>query len=110
MVEAGVTLGLLMLEDARDAEALAIFERVAELGYADPLASGARGVALIRLGREQEGAELLRSALEQPVPEPLLYYEMGKLSERSDAPDEARRYYRKGLEVMLGERAAHRGD
>lgn len=110
MIEAGVTLGLLMLEDDRDAEALAILERVEKLGYADPLASGARGVALIRLGREQAGADLLRHALEQPVAEPLLYYEMAKLSERSGAADEARQYYRKGLELMLAERNARRGD
>ncbi len=110
LVDGGVKLGLLLLEDARDAEALEILERAAELAPSDPLASGARGVALIRLGQEQAGADLLRHALQQPIAEPLLYYEMARWSERSNAPDEARRYYRIGLELMLTDRAARRGD
>jgi peroxiredoxin len=108
LVEAGVELGLLLLEETRDTEALEILERASELAPDDPLASGARAVALIRLGQVQVGADLLRQALQQPVGEPLLYYEMAKLSERSDEPDEARRYYRKGLELMLADRAARR--
>ena len=110
LVDAGVTLGLLLLEETRDAEALKVLERAVKLVPGDPLALGARAVALIRLGQVQTGADLLRQALQQPVGEPLLYYEMAKLSERSDAPDEARRYYRKGLELMLTERAARRRD
>ncbi|MCP4039571.1 MAG: hypothetical protein GY733_21690, partial [bacterium] len=103
LVDAGVKLGLLLLEDARDREALKILERASELAPGNALASGARGAALVRLGQEEDvGAELLRRALEGSVTEPLLYYEMGRLSERSEAPDEARRYYRKGLESTLG--------
>ncbi len=110
LVTAGVKLGLLLLEDARNAEALEIFERATELVPTDPVVWGARGVALLRLGQEREGAELLRRALQQPVEEPLLYYEMAKLSERSGELDEARGYYRKGLELMLADRAIRRGD
>jgi len=44
------------------------------------------------------------------VGEPLLYYEMARYSERSDAPNEARRYDRQGLELMLANRSARRGD
>jgi len=69
---------------------------------------GVRAVALIRLGQVEAGADLLRNPLQQPVGEPLLYYEMARLSERSDEPDEARRYYRKGFELMLADRAARR--
>jgi peroxiredoxin len=108
LVEAGVRIGLLLLDEHRDAEALKILERAVKLSPADPLASGARAVAMIRLGHEQVGAEQLRQALRQPIAEPLLYYEMARSSERSDATDEARRYYREGFELMLAERAAHR--
>lgn len=108
LVRAGVELGLLLLEETRNAEALEILDRAVELAPDDPLASGARAVALIRLGQVEAGADLLRHALQQPVGEPLLYYEIARLSERSDEPDEARRYYRKGLELMLADRAARR--
>lgn len=110
LVDAGLRLGLLLLEDGRDAEALVILERATSLAPADPLAIGAHGVALIRMGQERTGAEKLRQALQHPVADPLLYYEMARLSERSNAPDEARRYYRMGLELMLDNRAARRGD
>ncbi len=110
LLEAGLKLGLLLLEEAQYDEALEVLDRALELAPTDPRVSGARGVSLIRLGQEQEGVGLLRKALEQRVDEPLLYYEMALFSERSNAPDEARSYYRQGLEVVLANRGMKRGD
>jgi len=110
IVEAGVKLALLLLEQERDAEALKILERASDLAPDNLLASGAKGIALIRTGREQAGAELLNHALQQDVTEPLFYYEIARLNERSGAPDAALHYYRKGLELMLRDRTLRRGD
>lgn len=105
--EAGADLALLLLQDGRDAEALALLEQVLLRSPDDPRALGAKGVALIRTGHEQAGADLLRAALEREPAEPLLYYEMGRLSEGAAATDEARGYYRRGLEAaLLGRQSA----
>ena len=102
--EAGVDLALLLLEDERNDEALALIEQALTLLPDDPRALGTRGVALIRTGREQEGGDLLRNALKSDVGEPLLYYEMGRLSERTASAVEAGAHYRRGLEVALSRR------
>jgi Tfp pilus assembly protein PilF len=98
---AGVDLGLLLLEDREDEEALAILEQAAELLPDDPRAPGAKGAALVRLGSEDEGGRLLREALERDLAEPLPYYEMARLSESRGQEQDALRYYKRGFELML---------
>lgn len=98
---AGVDLGLLLLENGQDEEALAILEQAAERLPDDPRALGAKGVALVRMGSEEEGGRLLREALERGLAEPLLYYEMARLTESRGQEQDALRYYKRGLELML---------
>ena len=105
LVIAGTKLGLLLLKDERDARALEVLDDAAKLAPDNLLVSGARGVALMRVGQEEAGVALLRRALQHPTSEPLLYYEMAKHSERSGELDDARRYYRTGFELMLEEQS-----
>ena len=101
MVEAGVDLGLMLLQDGENEEARAILERAVELAPEGPRAIGAKGLALIRLGKTEEGAELLEHALEHELAELLLYYEMGRVSDSRGSNKEASRYFRMGLELLL---------
>ncbi len=101
MVAAGVDLGFMLLQDGENEEARAILERALELAPEDPRAIGAKGVALIRLGKTEEGAALLERALEHEFAEPLLYYEMGRVSESRGSVAEASRYFRMGLELLV---------
>jgi Flp pilus assembly protein TadD len=98
---AGVDIGLMLLEDGKSQEALEILKQAAELLPDDPRAMGAVGLALIRSGSTEEGGDLLRRAVEAGAAEPLFFYEMALLSESRGADDDARRYYRAGLELML---------
>jgi tetratricopeptide (TPR) repeat protein len=107
--EAGVELGLLLLEQGRNQEALAIAEQAAAMSPDEPRAMGAKGLAYIRAGRSKEGRRQLREALERGTREPLLFYEMALLSESLGQADDALRYYKRGLELLLEERRAVRG-
>jgi peroxiredoxin len=100
--EVGVELGLLQLEDGHNDQALAILEETLKITPEDPRCLGGKGVALIRLGRHQEGAELLRRAIADGAAEPLFYYEMGIWLEGQQGPKKASPYYRRGLELILG--------
>jgi len=102
--KAGVELGLLLLEQGRDEEALEITERALAMSPEVPRAVGAKGLAYIRAGRNEKGEELLREAIARGARQPLFFYEMALLSERLGMPDDARRYYKRGLELMLEER------
>ncbi len=101
LVAAGVDLGLMLLQDGENEAAGAILERAVELAPEDPRAMGAKGVALIRLGNTEEGADLLERALEHELAEPLLYYEMGRVSQSRGSFEEASRYFRTSLELLL---------
>ena len=64
---AGVDLALLLLEEGENEQALELLEQAATLLPGDPRATGAKGVALVRVGRTDEGRDLLRRALESDV-------------------------------------------
>ncbi len=102
MAEAGVDLGLLLLQDGKLEEALPILMEAARLLPDDPRANGAKGLALIRSGETEEGAELLRSALKNGLEGALFFYEMGRISELQGDQNEALGFYRAGLELLLG--------
>ena len=101
LAAAGVELGLMLLEDGSNEEARKILERAVEMAPQDARALGAKGLALMRMGEVDEGGELLERALESEVGEPVLYYEMGRLSEERGSMPEAAGYYRKGLELVV---------
>ncbi len=99
--EAGVDLGILLLEDAKPTEALQVLKEAAELLPDDPRAQGAMGLALIRSGEAKEGEILLRAALANGLNEPLFFYEVGRLSELQGARDEALNFYKTGLKLSI---------
>ncbi len=101
VVAAGVDMGLMLLQDGENEAAGVILERALELAPEDQRAMGAKGVVLIRLGKTKEGADLLERALENELAEPLLYYEMGRVSESRGSFAEAARYYRTSFELLL---------
>ncbi len=91
----------MLLQEGENEKARAILERAVELAPEDRRAMGAKGVALIRLGKTEEGADLLERALEHPLAEPLFYYEMGRVSESRGSIGEASHYFRTGLELVV---------
>ncbi len=101
---AGVDLGLLLLREGEAEEAMEILSEVAELLGNDARAIGAKGLALVRVGRPDEGVPLLAQALEAEVPEPLFYYEMGRHKEQEGALGEALQLYKQGLELTVQHR------
>lgn len=100
-IEAGRRLGMLLLEDHQDAEALTVFSELAQLAPDLPTVQGGFAVALIRNGEEAKGKDLLKSTLEKSPDEPYLYYEMGLLAERDGDGLQAIGYFKKGLETAL---------
>lgn len=101
MIEAGVDLGLLLLQDEKLEEALSILKEAAKLLPEDSRAQGALGLALIRSGEMQEGEFLLRKALRSGLKEPLFFYEMGRLSELDGDAVEALHFYKQGLKLSV---------
>ncbi len=102
LIQAGVKLGIMLLEAGEDAEALSLFSEIVEIAPDHPEALGGQGVALLRTGNAAEGSELLRRALEQSPAIPLLYYEMGLWCEKSKThADDAIKYFKRGLEITL---------
>jgi peroxiredoxin len=99
--EAGVELGLLLLGTGRNKEALAIFGEVVALVPEDPRALAGRGVSLLRTGRRDEGADMLRGAIAAGAAEPLFYYELARWIDDEQGPKQAAAYYRRGLEPVL---------
>ncbi len=101
---AGLDLGLILLEDGDNEGALAILDKVAKLIPEDPRAIGARGLALLRTGEEDEGAKLLAQAIAADVIEPVFFYDLAVVNERRGNAEEACTYYRRGFEILMEER------
>lgn len=99
--EAGMELGLLLLKEGEDKEALEVLGDVAERRPDDARALGAKGLALIRNGETEEGLKLAEEALEKGVGDPLLFYEMGLWYEERGDTKRAIDYLKQGLEAAM---------
>lgn len=99
-VAAGVELGLLLLREGRDEEALKILREVEGKAPQDPRMLSGKGVALLRTGREEEGKEILERVVERRPKDPMPYYELGIWFERHGDYEEAARLFKAGLEAL----------
>jgi len=101
LVEAGVELGYLLLFDGKNEDASRLLSQVLDIAPDNVRAVGGKGLALLRTGKEADGIELLQRAIDKGVPEPLLFLEMGRWSEKKGDGDAAKGYFKKGLELAL---------
>jgi len=106
-LQAGVDLGLMLLSEKKNEEALGVLSEAAKLLPEDPRAQGAKGVALIRNGKPEEGEPLLQKGISGGASDPLLFYEMGMLCEGRKEFDKACGYYKQGIERLLQENGPH---
>jgi peroxiredoxin len=101
MAEAGVELGLMLLNEDKNSEALDILTEVTATVPDDLRAAGAKAVALIRTGQAAEGEKMLKRVLDQKPAEPFFYYEMGVYFQEKGLAEESLGYFREGLETVL---------
>jgi peroxiredoxin len=101
VAEVGVELAMLQLSKGQNGQALAIVDEALEAAPGDPRGLGAKGMALTRLGRREEGISHLRRAIEAGASEPVFYYELALGIEKEQGAESASPYYRRGLELML---------
>ncbi len=119
-----ITDGMTSLRQQRNMELASQFRRSTPVGYYLHYRSTAaarqrlgeslspaftRGAELLKLGQNRPAAEVFQAALAQRPHESSLYWGMGQAMRGLRAPEEARRWYERGIQAAPGDPALFHG-